>query len=288
MLAILLKRHCWLALLFLISFLAWIWLFSVSAPALASGPQRACAQGLVQNQNPLLQRASFEPGQKIPKWHLHITYIGHSTFLIETPQGVSAATDYNGVHVPPYVPDFVTMNNLHETHYTDTPDPKIKFVLRGWDPLFGMARNNVRFKDMHVYSIPTNIYEINGKKSNENSIFVFGASGLCLAHVGHLHHVLTKRQKFRLENIDVLFLPIGGFATVSHEEALKIIEQITPKIIIPMHYHYPGAKERFAKLMEPRSRVKWLESSTIRLSKKNLPKHTEVHYLKPLDPLYYP
>jgi hypothetical protein len=40
-------------------------------------------------------------------------------------------------------------------------------------------------------------------------------------------------------------------------------------------------------LMEPRSRVKWIENSTIRLSKKNLPKHTEVHYLKPLDPGYY-
>jgi len=121
-------------------------------------------------------------------------------------------------------------------------------------------------KDIHVYSIPTNINEFNGKKSNENSIFVFGASGLCLAHVGNLHHILTKRQKFRLENVYVLFLPIGGFATVSHEEALKIIEQITPKIIIPMHYHYPGSRERFAILMEPRSRVKWLKDSTIRLS----------------------
>jgi len=282
-----LKRHCWLALLLLV-LVCWLLL---PTPTLASGPQRACAQGLVQQNNPLLHHASFKqefkPRQKIPKWNLHITYIGHSTFLIETPQGVSAATDYNGVHVPPYVPDFVTMNNLHDTHYTDRLDSKIKYVLRGWDPLFGMARNNIRYKDMHVYSIPTNINDFNGKKSNENSIFVFGAAGLCLAHVGHLHHILTKRQKFRLENVDVLFLPIGGFSTVSHDEALKIISQITPKIIIPMHYHYPGSKERFAKLMEPRSQVKWIENSTIRLSKKTLPKHTEVHYLKPLDPGYY-
>ncbi|MEL0105967.1 MAG: MBL fold metallo-hydrolase [Rhodospirillaceae bacterium] len=286
MLAILLKRQCWLTLLLLVLLTGWMYLSGALSPAYASGPQRACAQGLVQQPNTLFQHASFEPGQKIPKWHLHITYIGHSTFLIETPQGVSAATDYNGVHVPPFVPDLVTMNNLHETHYTDTPDPKVKYVLRGWDPLFGIARNNVRVKDLHVYSIPTNIHEFNGKKTNENSIFVFGAAGLCLAHVGHLHHILTKRQKFRLENIDVLFLPIGGFATVSHEEALKIIEQITPKIIIPMHYHYPGAKGRFTKLMQPHSKVKIVQDSTIRLSKKNLPKHTEVHFIKPLDPFY--
>ncbi len=277
------SRRCWLALLAL----ALLWFLLWSPPVFAVGPERACAQGLVQQKNPLLHNASFEPGQKIPKWNLHITYIGHSTFLIETPQGVSAATDYNGIHKPPLIPDFITMNNLHDTHYTDMPEPEIKFVLRGWDPLFGIARHNVRYKDMHVYNIPTNIFEMNGKKSNENSIFVYGAAGLCLAHVGHLHHILTKHQKFRLENIDVLFLPVGGFSTVSHEEALKIIEQITPKIIIPMHYHYPGSKERFAKLMQGRSKVRWLKESTIRLSKKNLPKHTEVHFLKPSDPNYY-
>jgi len=114
------QRHCWIALLFLILVLSLLF----SSLTFASGTQRACAQGLVQQQNPLLQNASFKTGQKIPKWNLHITYIGHSTFLIETPQGVSAATDYNGVHVPPYVPDYATMNNLHDTHYTDMLNPK--------------------------------------------------------------------------------------------------------------------------------------------------------------------
>ena len=158
------SRRCWLALLAL----ALLWFLLWSPPVFAAGPERACAQGLVQQKNPLLHNASFEPGQKIPKWNLHITYIGHSTFLIETPQGVSAATDYNGIHKPPLIPDFITMNNLHDTHYTDTPEPGIKFVLRGWDPLFGVARHNVRYKDMHVYNIPTNFFELNGKKSNEN------------------------------------------------------------------------------------------------------------------------
>ena len=65
---------------------------------------------------------------------VRITYIGHATFLIESPQLVRIATDYNDYVRPPVVPDIATMNHAHDTHYTDNPDPAIKYVLRGWGP----------------------------------------------------------------------------------------------------------------------------------------------------------
>src|SRR5580700_3496809 len=65
---------------------------------------------------------------------VRITYIGHATFLIESPELVRIATDYNDYVRPPVVPDIATMNNAHDTHYTDHPDPAIKYVLRGWGP----------------------------------------------------------------------------------------------------------------------------------------------------------
>src|SRR3954463_8754497 len=63
-----------------------------------------------------------------------ITYIGHSTFLIESPQLVRIATDYNDYIRSPVLPDIVTMNHAHSSHFTDRPDPAIKYVLRGWGP----------------------------------------------------------------------------------------------------------------------------------------------------------
>ncbi|HEV3184033.1 MAG TPA: MBL fold metallo-hydrolase, partial [Xanthobacteraceae bacterium] len=63
---------------------------------------------------------------------VRLTYVGHSTFLIESPKLVRIATDYNDYVRPPLVPDIVTMNHAHSTHYTDHPDPAIKYVLRGW------------------------------------------------------------------------------------------------------------------------------------------------------------
>jgi hypothetical protein len=63
-----------------------------------------------------------------------ITYVGHSTFRVETEEGVVIATDYFGASGEGRLPDAVTMNKAHETHFTDTPDPAIPHVLRGWNP----------------------------------------------------------------------------------------------------------------------------------------------------------
>src|SRR5947208_4229469 len=65
---------------------------------------------------------------------VRLTYVGHATFLIESPQLVRIATDYNDYVRPPVLPDIVTMNHAHDTHYTERPDPAIKYVLRGWGP----------------------------------------------------------------------------------------------------------------------------------------------------------
>ena len=75
---------------------------------------------------PLARRVALNSDQ------VRINYIGHSTFLLESPQLVRVATDYNDYVKPPVLPDIVTMNHAHSTHYTDNPDAGIRHVLRGW------------------------------------------------------------------------------------------------------------------------------------------------------------
>ena len=53
-----------------------------------------------------------------------ITYAGHSTYYIDTPGGVRIATDYSGAYRIGRLPDVVTMNRAHSTHYTLSPDPR--------------------------------------------------------------------------------------------------------------------------------------------------------------------
>ena len=77
---------------------------------------------------------------------VRMTFVGHSTWLIESPGAVKIATDYNDYLRPSVVPDIATMNRAHTTHYSNFPDPAIKHVLRGWNPEGGpgQARHDRR------------------------------------------------------------------------------------------------------------------------------------------------
>ena len=249
----------------------------VAALFLAKAAAAACLLGMVQDA-PLMHRASLV-AEAAPKGMVRITYLGHSSFLIETPEGASAVTDYNGVNVPPFAPDIVSMNNPHSTHYTDAPDPAIRFVLRGWHPDGGLPRHDVRWKDLRTFNVPTNIGESYGGGRNSSSIFVFEIANLCIAHLGHLHHVLTKEQLQALGRIDVLFVPIDGSSTLRHEEALAVIQQIQPRLVIPMHFGFFGAADRFFELAKPLWPIRAEKGSMIVVSRETLPKDTEVRFL---------
>ena len=102
----------------------------VQAPAQKPEMMENCP-GLVASDRPRIIPAAFRVAQ-LKSDQVRITYVGHSTFLIESPRIVRIATDYNDYVRPPMLPDIVTMNRAHSTHYTDNPDPGIPHVLRGW------------------------------------------------------------------------------------------------------------------------------------------------------------
>ncbi len=248
----------------------------------AAAQDKACAMGMVQHQ-PLLRLASVRTAA-LEYGQLGITYLGHSAYLIQSPGGATAVTDYNGAHNPGFPPDVVTMNNSHNSHYTSLPDPKIRHVLRGWDPKGGIADHDLTVKDMRVFNVPTNITDWGGRQANQNSVFVFESSALCIAHLGHLHHYLTDEQREQLRRVDVLMAPIDGRNTISFAELMRVVDQIEPKLILPMHFHFPGSVPGFIAATGGRFDVKHLETSSLVLNRRQLPKTTEVWFLQPKVP----
>ena len=205
---------------------------------------------------------------------VRLTYLGHSSFLIETSHGASAVTDYNGAVRPPELPDIVTMNNAHTTHYTDYVEPGIKFALRGWDPGGGVAVHDLVHEDLSVWNVTTNVREFGGVRYNGNSIFVFEAADLCIAHLGHLHQVLSDEHLEELGLIDVLLVPVDGTYTLAQEIMLRVIDQIGAPVIIPMHYFGGSSLTRFLALVEGRYKVRFAETSSVILSRLGLPYRT--------------
>ena len=208
--------------------------------------------------------AALAPGS------VRLSFLGHSSFLIETPEGASAITDYNGLRGPG-LPDIVTMNNAHSSHYTAYPDPKIAHVLRGWGADGGITLHDVSYLDLHIRNVPTNVREFGGARMNGNSIFVFEVADLCIAHLGHLHHTLTDVHLGELGQIDVLLVPADGSYTMAQELMVEVIEQIRPAVVIPMHYFSVYTLTGFVDLMRERYEVVIKEEPTVTLSRASLP-----------------
>ncbi|ODT13965.1 MAG: hypothetical protein ABS35_36285 [Kaistia sp. SCN 65-12] len=211
-----------------------------------------------------------------------VTFLGHASFEINTPQGVRAITDYNGLNGFGRKPDIVTMNNAHATHYTDHPEEGITYILPGWPTKPGdtEAKHDVTLKDLKVSNVPTNARDWGGGSAriNGNSIFTFTIGDLCIAHLGHLHHRLTKEHLDELGRIDVLMVPIDGAYTVGLPVMVEVVRQIQPRIVLPMHYWGRGQVARFEELMQDQDAVFiWPDRRTIEVAHDTLPEKLTVY-----------
>jgi L-ascorbate metabolism protein UlaG (beta-lactamase superfamily) len=189
---------------------------------------RAIAQGLPNVVYASLSNASLETHQ------VRITFSGHSTYLIESAGGISIATDFSG-YAGSSVPNVVTMNNAHSTHFTDFPDAAIDTVLRGWNPQGGPAAHYLNVGDVLIRNVTTDVLFGNVRIADGNSIFIFEVAGLCIGHLGHLHHDLTDAHYADIGRLDVVMVPIDGAMTLSLEGMTSIVQRLRSSIILPMH-----------------------------------------------------
>jgi L-ascorbate metabolism protein UlaG (beta-lactamase superfamily) len=249
-----------------------------SAPVLAQSPPAAHPQmvescpGLMSEYKARLIPAAFRPVALTPH-EVRITYVGHSTFLLESPQLVRIATDYNDWVRPRILPDIITMNRAHSSHYTNNPDPGIPHVLRGWGPSPEQpARHALQLKDVHVRNVPTNIRDFGGgTQRHGNSIFVFEIGSLCVAHLGHLHHTLTQQQLNEIGKVDVVLVPVDGGATLDLEGMIEVLDALKGKVMIPMHFFSTYTLNRFLERAKDKFPAEFNDTPSVVISKATLP-----------------
>jgi L-ascorbate metabolism protein UlaG (beta-lactamase superfamily) len=245
-------------------------------PAPPSDPAQNCP-GLVAENRPRVIPASFDLAA-LNADQVRLTFIGHATFLIESPQLVRIATDYNDYVRPPVLPDIVTMNHAHDTHYTDHPDPAIKYVLRGWGPSENEpAVWDLKYRDVRVRNVPTNIRSFGGGTERYgNSIFVFEIANLCIAHLGHLHHTLTQAQLNEIGRVDVVMAPVDGGYTLDLDGMMEVLAALKAQIIIPMHFFNQYTLARFLDRARQLWPVEQKDVPSVVVSKTTLPESPKV------------
>ncbi len=272
---------------------AGIALFAVaSAPAqsppAAKPEMRENCPGLVASKTPraipaAFQHSAFKAGVDallaLNPDQVRISYSGHSTFLVESPQLVRVATDYNDYVRPMVLPDIATMNHAHSTHYTDLPDPRIPHVLRGWGPSPEQpARHDVQVRDVRVRNVPTNIRDwAGGTERHGNSIFIYEMANMCIAHLGHLHHTLTQQQLDEIGRIDIVFAPVDGTLTLDTDGMIDVLQSMKAQLIVPMHFFSSFTLHRFLDVAKNRKwDVEFAPIPTTTISKTTLPANPKV------------
>ncbi|SIQ16520.1 L-ascorbate metabolism protein UlaG, beta-lactamase superfamily [Rhizobium sp. RU35A] len=248
----------------------------------ATGPRAQMPVSQCQAIAETIPRATFASARPVKTTELarreevKITFIGHSTYQIESPEGVVIATDYSGVHRPTLTPDIVTMNKAHSTHYTLAPPAGIAHVLHGWSDVPGeKAVHNVLVGDTYVRNVATDIRAYGGFEENGNSIFIFEMAGLCIGHLGHLHHELTDAHYTEIGRLDVLMVPTDGGLTMGADSMSRVVQRLRSSLILPMHRGGPPL-DRFLAMFDGRYDVVYGKDDAITVSMRSLPRKPQI------------
>lgn len=251
------------------------------APPAAKPEMMENCPGLVARNVPRAVPSAFSLAS-LKSDEVRISYVGHSTFLVESPRGIKIATDYNDYVKPRVLPDIATMNHAHSTHYTDYPDPGIKHVLRGWGPSPDRpARHDLTVSDVRVRNVPTNIRDWagGGTERHGNSIFIFEMANMCIAHLGHLHHTLNQQQLNEIGRIDAVMVPVDGGVTLDLDGMVEVLTALKSPLMIPMHYFSTYSLRRFLDKLGQTFQVEMNETGSTVISKTTLPDKPTVRVL---------
>jgi len=228
-----------------------------------------------------VHRASYDAD--LPPETVRIHYIAHASFLIRTPGGLNMVTDFTGfVGNVPMIPDVVTMNHAHETHWTAFPDPAIPNVLPGWGEFGAGIDHYLDLGEVLVRNVSTDIRsQFSGVETNGNSIFVFEVAGLCIGHLGHLHHEPNAEQYAAIGRLDVVMAAVDGGMTVDLPTMMRIVSRLRSSIVIPMHWFGEYTLDIFLSGMREQFQVVDVGGPLLDVSLDRLPSRPTIMVLRP-------
>lgn len=125
--------------------------------------------------------------------------------------------------------------------------------------------------------------EEGGAKRGKNTVFSFELSGVRCCHMGDIGHVLSDEQRASIGSVDVLMVPVGGYYTIPVEKVDALIAQVSPKVVIPMHYKTEATPRLpiapLSTWLEGKTAVKRLGSASVSIQAENLPGSQEIWVL---------
>jgi L-ascorbate metabolism protein UlaG (beta-lactamase superfamily) len=209
------------------------------------------------------------------KWH------GHACFEIK--DGVTIVTDPHdgrsiGLKPPSAKADIVLISHKHFDHADG-----LLYVKKDGTVVIDKP-GSYEVRGVKITGVPTYHDESRGAKRGPNTVYLFEVEGVRFCHLGDLGHALSEDQARSLRPVDVLMVPVGGTFTIDARQAEKVVEMLSPRLTIPMHFKIPGLNLPIAGVeafVSGKGNVERIPSSVYSVSKEALPSQPKIIVLSP-------
>ena len=163
---------------------------------------------------------------------MKIKWFGQSCFLITAENGTKVLTDpfknMLGYKLPEMEADIVTISHNHADHNNiNAVKGRFTHILESG----GFSENGISIKGVATFHD-----KVSGAKKGKNTVYNFSIDGINVCHLGDLGHVLDSKQITEIGKVDILLLPVGGGPTIGASDAVQVVKQLNPAMVIPMHY----------------------------------------------------
>lgn len=208
---------------------------------------------------------------------MDINWYGQSCFRIKGKSATVAADPFTpeatGLKFPKELEaQVVLLSHQHTDHNNAEP-------VKG-DPLIISGPGEYEVSGINIVGVGSFHDNVQGAERGKNTLYHFQIDGINVLHLGDLGHELTEEQLSQLPgDTDILMVPVGGVYTIDAEVAAKVVAQIEPKIVIPMHFKLPELKADLQGV-EPFLKEMGAESAQpqpkLTITKDKLPEETQV------------
>ena len=170
---------------------------------------------------------------------MEINWLGQSAFKIKGKTATVVTDPFDpqmlGIKLPKVEADIVTISHDHGDHNNLDGVSGYSFVATG--------PGEYEIKGVAFVGIASWHDAKDGAERGKNTIFTFNVDGVRVCHLGDLgQEALTDTQVEEIGQVDILMIPVGGVYTIDAATAAKVVAQLEPRIVIPMHYLDPELK----------------------------------------------
>ncbi|MEK7203507.1 MAG: MBL fold metallo-hydrolase [Patescibacteria group bacterium] len=199
-----------------------------------------------------------------------VTWYGHSCFRLESKDTSLLIDPFSqeiGLRPPKIKDNIVLVSHQHYDHNNIEGMPEDSFLIKG--------PGEYEVKGVFIRGIQSLHDKSQGQERGLNTIYVIKMEDMTLAHLGDFGEArLSEEQIEKIGDIDILMIPVGGTYTINYKEAVEVINQIEPKVAIPMHYKIQGSKSDIdgpEKFLKEISLTPEKADKSYKIQKKNLP-----------------